>query len=492
MRSTLRRLAPIAALVVGLTGTPASTLAGHGPFTLGAPVLVSGPSPFAACPIGAADASSVNYVNTEVEPFVAVNPTNPDNIIGVYQQDRWNDGGAHGTAAASSSNGGSSWTRNFAAFSECSGGDPRYDRATDPWVSFDADGRAYQNALSIDSAALNVSANLVSTSTNGGATWGTPVVVIEDQNPINFNDKNSITADWTRGGYAYATWIRGNLPGENISPSKLNHAFSFRGTPMISRTTDGGATWSTPAGMTNANLYAQGNQIVVLPDGTLLDVFAVLFQGSGVQPNPNHSYIGVMRSKDAGRTWSRPTKVADLGTVLLTNPDVPNPTTFEETVRAGDFIPDIAVDKDSGEVYIVWADGQGTAVNHVVLSKSSDGGKQWTAPQKIGTTPAADHSFNGTVEVTDDGTVAVMYYDFRGNTPASGLPTDIWLAHSNDGAATWSEQHVTGPFDMTAAPNARGWFLGDYQGLAAAGDDLLLFYSTTQGDSANVYAVRAN
>ena len=35
-------------------------------------------------------------------------------------------------------------------------------------------------------------------------------------------------------------------------------------------------------------------------------------------------------------------KVADLGTVLLTNPDVPNPTTFEETVRAGDFIPDIA------------------------------------------------------------------------------------------------------------------------------------------------------
>ena len=51
---------------------------------------------------------------------------------------------------------------------------------------------------------------------------------------------------------------------------------------------------------------------------------------------------------------------------------------------------------------------------------------------------------------------------------------------------------VTGPFDMKLAPVARGFFLGDYQGLAAIGDDLLLFFSTTQNDAANVYAVRTN
>ena len=44
---------------------------------------------------------------------------------------------------------------------------------------------------------------------------------------------------------------------------------------------------------------------------------------------------------------------------------------------------------------------------------------------------------------------------------------------------------------MKQAPNALGWFLGDYQGMAAAGRDLILFFATTQGDSANVYAVRA-
>ena len=70
----------------------------------------------------------------------------------------------------------------------------------------------------------------------------------------------------------------------------------------------------------------------------------------------------------------------------------------------------------------------------------------------------------------------------------------MWLTQSSDGAQTWSEQHVTGPFDMKQAPNARGWFLGDYMGLEPISNDgdLTAFFSTTQGDPANVYSVRAN
>ena len=76
------------------------------PYVLDAPVLVSGPSPFFGCTIGSAGPNSVVYPNTEVEPFVAVNPTNLNNIIGVFQQDRWNDGGARGLVAARSMDGG--------------------------------------------------------------------------------------------------------------------------------------------------------------------------------------------------------------------------------------------------------------------------------------------------------------------------------------------------------------------------------------------------
>src|SRR5579883_1297874 len=36
------------------------------------------------------------YFNSKVEPQVAVNPTNPKNIIGVYQQDRFSNGSRWG------------------------------------------------------------------------------------------------------------------------------------------------------------------------------------------------------------------------------------------------------------------------------------------------------------------------------------------------------------------------------------------------------------
>jgi hypothetical protein len=52
-----------------------------------------------------------------------------------------------------------------------------------------------------------------------------------------------------------------------------------------------------------------------------------------------------------------------------------------------------------------------------------------------------------------------------------GLPTDIWFKSAPRGGnlTTAAETHVTGPFNFLAAPNAGGFFLGDYEGLAANG-----------------------
>jgi hypothetical protein len=70
----------------------------------------------------------------------------------------------------------------------------------------------------------------------------------------------------------------------------------------------------------------------------------------------------------------------------------------------------------------------------------------------------------------------------------------VFLAHSHDDGATWTEQQLGGAFDMQNAPVARGLFLGDYQGLDNIGSDFLAFFARTTDapDSADVVAVRAS
>ena len=65
-------------------------------------VEVSGPSPFLDCPIAANDPDFGK--STEVEPYVAVDPTNPDHLVGAWIQDF-----ARGIVAAVSFNGGDTW-----------------------------------------------------------------------------------------------------------------------------------------------------------------------------------------------------------------------------------------------------------------------------------------------------------------------------------------------------------------------------------------------
>jgi hypothetical protein len=454
-------------------------------FTVAPLTLASGPSPFAGCTIGG---PGTNYVNAEVEPWVAVNPTNLANIVAVYQQDRWSNGGAHGLVTAVSYNGGATWSTTFAHFSFCSGGTAAnggdFDRASDPWVTFAPNGDAYQISLSA-SADLLTSGILVSKSIDGGSTWSEPVTLIRETSAFNFNDKESITADPTNANYVYAVWDRSRKPGENASFNAL-HSFAFRGDIMFSRTTNAGASWEAPRSLlpTNANLFTIGNQIVVLPNGTLVDVFA-LGKGSGVQPSVNPFTMSLIRSTDKGLTWS---KVIDISTdqaVADRDPDT------GQEVRAGAGLLDVGVDHANGNIYAVWEDARfsGGAHNDIAFSMSTNGGLTWTTPVKINQTPNNATAFTPSVEVTADGTVGVTYYDFRNNTPAAGVPTDYWLIHCHSACTNpgnWSETHVAGPFDIETAPVARGFFLGDYEGLATIGNTFVPFFiQTNSGNTSN-------
>jgi hypothetical protein len=83
-------LAAVGASLVVMLGLVSVALAAP---TASTPTLASITDPFAACTFGG---PGTNFPNAEVEPFIAVDPTNSSRLIGAFQQDRWSDGGAHG------------------------------------------------------------------------------------------------------------------------------------------------------------------------------------------------------------------------------------------------------------------------------------------------------------------------------------------------------------------------------------------------------------
>jgi hypothetical protein len=443
-------------------------------------VTVSGPSPYANCSNDAQ--SGTNFVNAEVEPYVSVNPTNTSNLVGVWQQDRWSNGGAHGLVAGFSFDGGATWGETTLPFNQCANG-LGYERASDPWVSFGPDGTAYTVSISFNDTNNN-NAVAAATSIDGGKTWQRLSVLIADNAPNFqfFNDKESVTADPTKPGTAYVVWDRLELPNGN--PDANLHTAAFRGPAMLSKTTNGGQTWSSPQVIVTTPSRQQtiGNQIVVdRRNGTLYDFFNLINPPFSVTA----SKVAFVKSTDGGNTWTKPKVIANMQTVGVTDPNT------GEGVRTGDIIPEPAIDPATGQLYVVWQDSRfnGGHFDEVAISTSSNGGATWSAPKQVNTnTPSTRPGFTPMVAVNSAGQVAVTYYDFRNLAAQTAtLPTDYWISFSSDHGATFgNEQHITGPFDMKTAPNAGGFFVGDYEGLGVAGTTFEPFFVTANsGNVAN-------
>jgi hypothetical protein len=503
------RVALALAVLIAAPGVLGATAAGApaAPYSTTPPVAISNGSPFGTCTADRYETQrlfSTNYPGSAVEPWLDVNPTNPQAIVAAWQQDRWDNGGARGLLAGVSEDGGSSWTQvPIDGFSRCTGG--VHDRTSDPWLSFSPNGVLH--SISISFGIFNsTSAVLASKSTDNGRTWSQPATLIEDTEPRYFNDKETITADPGDARFVYAIWDRFTVPEGAVQVPEHVPGFLGHTSPTwFTRSVDGGNTWE-PARMIYApggNNETIGHQIVVLPNGTLVDVFIELFPFRGRGGFDAH--FSLLRSTDRGAGWRGPAHpIADLRAIGTTDPDTGTP------VRSGFGLQDVAVDRNPaspsyGTLYAVWEDGRfsGFTHNDIAFSLSRDGGETWTEPVKVNLTPASGpegnrQAFTPSVEVAADGTVGVSYYDFRNNDMLSGTPTDYFLATCAPGSdctddASWSETHLGGSFNMQNAPFAGGLFLGDYQGLRALGAGFGAVFGQTDATegTSTVYFVRA-
>lgn len=433
--------------------------------------VVSGASPFDAnCSQGQ---GGTVYVGAEVEPHIAMNPGNPLHLLASWQQDRWSNGAARGTSGAVSFDGGNTWQPSRAPFSRCGGGTiataSDYERATDPWAAIGPDGVAYQMALSLSGAAFSsnsISAMLVARSADGGRTWGTPATLIRDTGAAAFNDKNMMVVDPRDPRYVYAVW--GRLRGDGNGPA------------WFARSINNGNSWEPARSIYNPAFENQtfGNLLLVMPDGSLVNVFMDIIR-TATPESAKGSFMRLVRSSDRGVTWSAPITVAEFFGIGVRDP------VTGLAVRDGVGLPSAAVGPD-GRLHMVWQDSRFSqgARDGIAYSSSADAGLTWSGVVRVnarGDVPA----FSPTVSVRDDGTIGVSYFDLRAASGSSaGLATSYRLATSARGV-TWRDAGIEDSFDITQAPFANGWFLGDYHGLVSNGSSFSALYARSGADANN-------
>ena len=410
------------------------------------PLYISGPDPFVGCGV------SGQQPGADVEPSLAVDPGNANQLVAVWQQDRLATNSAAGATTAVSHDGGRTWSSQpLPGLTLCDSGP--CEAATDTWASIGPDGTAYIGAIACAGAGTGTdrSAVVMSVSRDGGQKWAHPGVVAIARVSGTSLDKDMILADPRHAGTVYAVWSQVNDLGPTQGATEIDFA----------RSDDYGATWSEPIRMyKGADTTSQFNQILAPRDGTLVDIFVespVLSEVRDPPPAPTMQLLAV-RSTDGGKTWSAPQTITSFTYTVASDP------LSGGSVRATG--QDITAASDhQGRVYVGWFEAHPSEQSTIWIASSEDTGSTWSAPVTV-VRRSGDEVLLPEVAASDDGRIAVVWYQTQAVAVQRRFDVDVWYAVSSDQGKLWSEADLDGPFDMSTAPTSSlGPFLGDYEGL---------------------------
>jgi len=157
----------------------------------------------------------------------------------------------------------------------------------------------------------------------------------------------------------------------------------------------------------------------------------------------------------------------------------------------------IAVDPNDGTLYAVYFDTTNILSNgrnvDLYFTKSTNQGTSWTTPVAINGdgNPPGDQFFPW-IEVDQEGRIQIVFFDSRHTNQNDNVINgmfDAYFMFSEDGGTNWTEIRLT-PQSWNCnndGLNRSQQFLGDYLGMAVAGDRAYPAYlDTTLGDP-NVY-----
>jgi hypothetical protein len=248
------------------------------------------------------------------------------------------------------------------------------------------------------------------------------------------------------------------------------------------KSTDGGRTWSTPRAATPSTGTIQGSMPAVGPNGELY----VTYWDNRIPG------LAVVKSTDGGETFSAPV-------TALRDPSLRFGRHYNGSMESPPF-PSITVDTSNspfrGTVYIA-TDVKPTAAvarrdeADVVVVRSTNGGATWSAPVIAADDPFDTDQFMPAVAVAANGTLGVMYYDRR-NDPINNVLHDVYISTSSDGGRSFTPGHRITPGNWLLAPTPSGFragYHGDYNQIVASDNGFVLGWGDERnGLNPDVYA----
>ncbi|MDE3230830.1 MAG: exo-alpha-sialidase [Chloroflexota bacterium] len=407
------------------------------------------------------------YTNTTSQHQTEVEPDTlsaGSTIVSTFQVGRFFNGGASNIGFATSTDGGATFTHGFLPGTTVNATPAgTYARASDASVAYDArHGVWLISYLGIVSPSGPVDV-VVSRSTDGGLTWGSPVVVNASG---HFNDKNWTVCDNTSSspfyGHCYTEYDDNTL-GDLI---------------QMSVSTNGGLTWS--AGQATAtNGHGIGGQPLVQPNGNVI-VPIVGFAG-------NNFLMLAFTSNNGGDSWS---KTHIIARIAFHRPN--------GGIRASIPLPSAELD-NSGKAYVVWSDCHfepTCAASDLVLSTSIDG-QHWSTLTRIPVDArgsGVDHFIPGlAVDRSTSGSAAHLalayYYYPNANCTSATCQLDIGSTTSTDSGASWSAPtKLAGPMSLSWLPSTtQGTMVGDYISTSFSGSAAFPAFAVANAPTGGVF-----